>query len=114
MKKKPRTELALEIAAQHIAQDAIVSYPKTDDPVDLVEWGKALRQVIIEVAKRRDMAFQPTYKEMPVEEVAVKMLQLSWEKVGELRKLENRKAGADLYLSLQPEGEPPMKPESSS
>jgi len=113
MKKKPRTELALEMCAEAIAKDAMVNYPHSADPLDLAEWGKALMRVIVEIAKRRDLAFQPTYKDMPVEEVANRMLDLSWEKVGEIAKLENRKAGADVFLNLEVP-EPPIVASSDS
>ena len=110
-KKKARTIYILESCLDRIILDAVVSFPQGGEPVDILTWGRIMRNMIIETVKRKDVPAQPVYKELSFEAKVEKVLELARTKVEEGLKKEERKASAEMYLSLKPVGPPPIKPE---
>ena len=110
-KKKARAIYILESCLDRIILDAVVSFPQGGEAMDILSWGRIMRNMIIETVKRKDVPAQPVYKELSFEAKVEKVLELARTKVEEGLKKEERKASAEMYLSLKPVGPPPIKPE---
>ena len=110
-KKKARTIYILESCLDRIILDAVVSFPQGGEPVDILTWGRIMHNMIIEAVKRKDVPAQAYYKDLSFEAKVEKVLNLARAKVADDLKKEERKASAEMYLSLKPVGPPPIKPE---
>jgi len=111
-KAKSRSIFILEKVLESIIFEAAVTFPATDDPIDVAQWAETLKLLIIEATKRQHVSNQPAYKDLSIEEKAEKILELTQQKVELILRRRVQQAEADNYLSLKTKGPPPLPPPS--
>jgi hypothetical protein len=110
-KQKTKAIKILEVCIDRVVIDAAVAFPQSRDPLDIMEWALLLKQMLMEIIKRKDIPFQPHYKDLSTDEKVAKILELANAKVKEIRDKAARKTQADAYLNMETTGPPPIKPD---
>lgn len=112
-KTKSRAIFILEIVLDRIATDAAATFPLTGSAYDVIKWAETFKLLTIEAVRRKDVPFQPKYRNLPIEEKAKVILEKAHFRVEEILKKQERKAEADacLAMELPPAPQPPQSGE---